>query len=391
MTKSKEKPIKMKIKNKAKKAKAGVRKQATSRALTQPRNPTFGNISTINTAPVAIGNSISGFKATAIPVSGGMRVVGRDFGFTPVATGTVTSWCLTGGMPLTPACMPTTILKNFCQMYNKFKFNKIVFHYITSSSTSSTGDVVFYYNKTASSSGINPTANTFLPYVLSDAMNVIGPQWTNHSMAVTPSGGWKVTDYGLNSEVDMMSQGDFFLYSKTSTTESPGYVIMDYDISFSELSLNPRQGVLPAIAAQWNQFALTFTAAVTAAVSVVVPTSSSTAGLGGTTITAFAGNIGDIYKLQFDITNSTFTVGAASTFFDVTINNLNITTNLTDGYTLYYVLSTTTLGYFYASLEAACANNAPLLSGATLTQNVVLRGFGKLVGQAALNLRQSSL
>jgi len=348
--------------------------------LSRPSNPTFGSVSTINTAPVAIGNSMSGFKSRTIPVPNGIRIIGRDYGFTPAATGSVTGWACTGGMPLTPACMPTTVLRNFVQMYSKFKFNSLTAHYITSSSTSTTGVVVFYSQKEAKSSQINWTASSFLPFVLSEPENVIGPQWTNHSMTIRPKGGFKHCDAFLNSDQNDDSFGDIFLMSKTSSTESPGYVVLDYDITFMELEYNPRAALIPLAAAQWNPFDLTWTEARTTD-DTGQNSGSATTGIGATTITKFtAANVGDVYKIFIDATNSTFTVGTAANLWNEQLyTGATTAVTLVDGFTAYAVNIVGDTWHFYPTLESAMVNSREFRAGATLTYNVSLRGFAKYV------------
>jgi hypothetical protein len=359
--------------------------------LANSSNPTFGNVSTVNTPPVAIGNSMSGFKSQIIHTADGCRVIGRDFAFTPAATGTVQNWCLTGGMPLTPACMPSTALRNLVQMYNKFKVNTCLFHYITSSSTTTTGDVVFYYQKNAVSFNVNWTNNSFLPFVLSDSNTVIGPQWTNHTVIVKPTGPYCSTDYAMDSESQLYTAGDIFLYSKTSSTESPGYVIFDYDITFKECSVSPRAGTLPTFKAQWQQFNFLFSGAKTTGVTTLVVSGNNTVGIGGTTITAPVFSPGEIYELVLDVTNSTFSTTTAANFMDLTYGNLgNNTTTITDGYCIFAVINSSAAPVLYATLVAATANSGLINAGATVTYNENIRGYCKLVGWAAGSALQNA-
>lgn len=364
---------------KSTRARQDVAKTAKARIpLPQP-----GPVSTVNQAPVAIGNSMSGFKSQVFHTADGCRIIGRDFGFTPAATGTVQTWCLTGGMPLTPACMPSTALRNFVQMYNKFKINKVLFHYITSSSTTTTGDVIFYYQKNAISNNVNWTSNSFLPFVLSDSNTVIGPQWTNHTVMINPTGPYRSTDYGMDVESQIYTFGDVFLYSKTSSTESPGYCIFDYDITFKELSVNPRAGILPTIKAQWQEFNFLFSGAKTAGTTTLVVTGNNTSGIGGTTITAPTFTAGEIYELCLDVTNSTFSTTTPANFMELTFGNLgNNTTTIGDGYCIYAVVNASAAPVLYATLVGATANSALINAGATVTYSENLRGYCKLVSWA---------
>ncbi len=355
-----------------------VKKAASAPSMSKPKNPTFGSVSTINTAPVAIGNSMSGFTARTMVTADGLRVVGRDYAFTPAATGSVTTWALTGGMPLTPCCMPSTILRNFVQMYNKFKINACLFHYITSSSTATTGDVVFYYSKNAASQLPNCTSNSFLPYVMSDSNTVIGPQWTNHTIKVNPSTAWLSTDYGVDATDEVAySAGDIFLYSKTSSTESPGYVVFDYDITFKTLSTNPRSGYLPSINIQWTPTSFTDSNVYTKGNAIAV--GSGTSFIGGTSITAFSASAGDVHEFVIDSTNSTYSGATASTSWEYKAISTETAFVISDGLKVYTLCDTGGSFRLYWTLANAITNTAPIAAGATATFANVYRGYAKLV------------
>ena len=223
-------------------------------------NANFGAVATVNTAPVAIGNSVRGSKSVVRASSEGVVVSGRDFAFTPVGTSTVATWTICGGTPLCPAAFGDTAIRQYMQMYQKFKWRRLIAHYITSSPTSSTGDVMFYRQKNRNSVFLNQTSSQLLPFVMSDEDTIIGPQWTNHScdLSITPE--WRSTDYGMNSDLNEYAAGDLFLLSKTNSTDSPGYVIFDYVIEFRDLQISPRLLTLPIPRIQWYQTNLGITA-----------------------------------------------------------------------------------------------------------------------------------
>jgi len=362
--------------SKASKARKGVRSTPSVGAL----STSFGPVTTISTAPVAIGNSISGFKNQVLHSKDGCRVLGRDFAFSPIATGTTSTWTLVGGIPLTPACLPSTALRNFVQMYNRFKINRLAMHYITSSATSSTGDVLFYHSKQNSSQLPECTNSSFLPYVLSDSLTVLGPQWTNHTCLIEPKSNWFDTDLGMSAlEPSLYSGGDVFLFSKTSTTDSPGYVIFDYDITFKELSVNPRAGILPISRAQWNPFAFSFSGASTAG-STVLTAATSTSGISGTTIVTMPGAVaGDIYELVLDVTNSTLTNTTAANFLNTKISGTYNSTTIKDGEVFYLIFKNGSQSYMYATLAQAVVDTEEIVAGATVTYSETIRGFAKYV------------
>ncbi len=357
------------------------RPRRTGVPLTNQANPTFGPVATITTAPVAVGNSLQGYTASVSPVRGGVRIRGRDFSFYAAATGSVTGWVLCGGVPLTPCCLPSTILRNYVQMYNQFKINAVNFHYITSSSTSATGDVLFYHSKNASSQLPECTNTSFLPFVMSDSGTLLGPQWTNHTLRCTVDNDWYSTDYGADAlNESEYSAGDVFLYSKTSTTESPGYIVFDYDITFKELSVNPRAGLLPLAKAQWQQVALANTTAATADTTNLLLSSFSTTGIGGTTITAPTVVAGDIYEFVFDSTNSTYGAGSsASTALVYKPVAVATTITIKDGLKVFLCIDSSTAIRMYATLAGAMTDRQEFICHQTITYADTYRGFMKFI------------
>ncbi len=380
------------VKRNAKKQAPRKAAKRTTRKMSNRSNPTFGAVSTINTAPIAIGNSLRGSEPKVIQTSDGVRIIGRDYGFTPVQTGSVTGWCLVGGMPLTPACMPTTALRSYVQMYSKFKFNACNFHYITSSPTSTNGDVMFYYSKNPEDPLPDWTNNSFLPFILSDPYTVIGPQWTNHTLYLEPKTGFKSCDYGCAQPNNLYTQGDVYLFSKTSSTESPGYVVFDYDITFKELQVNPRAGALPAAYAQWTPVCLSATT--TTSGNVAALTYNNTNWMGSTTISAFnpgvAGSAALVYKIVIDITNSVLTGKTTSNLFKYPLPVTTITSNtltgwtVDDGLTLYGVSSPASSLMFLFATETQAFEGASIAAinfGVTDAVNtLLLYGFAKYIG-----------
>lgn len=325
--------------------------------------------STMTAAPIAIGNTVRGMETIVRKTAEGELVIGRDFAFAPIATAaSITNWCLVGGAPLAPAAFVDSTLRQYLQMYNKFRFRSIIAHYITSSPTTANGDIVFYYNKNRESPFLSQTSNNFLPYVLSDPNTIMGPQWQNHSAMFTCADTWRSTDYGLDSSVSLYADGDLFLLSKTSTVDSPGYVIMDYAIEFKERSIIPRLLSLPVTKVLWNQMAMNGTAAVTVNNPIQMGNSGGL-NLSGTASILPAGIVdGDIFKVIVDRTNSS--LGANSNFI-LTSNIINApgfvsTLTWNDGTSFYCTYSSALGGFqFYASLVSAVDGGRALLYSGT--------------------------
>lgn len=329
------------------------------RVRKMPARGTFGPVSTINTAPVSVGNSVRGSAPRVTQTTDGARVVGRDFAFALSGTAsTVTGWELIGGMPITPAVLPSSVLRNYCQMFNKFKVNSVTVHYITSSPTSQAGDIMFYFEKDRLAPMVDYSNSSFLPYVLSDPHTVIGPQWTNHSMVIKPARDWKSTLYGSLDDINEDAEGTIFFFSKTNAANSPGYLLIDYDIQFRELSVNPRAGTLPIARGQSTFVCFNSTASLTAGSSIDWNITTGKT-INNVTSAAPTGAIpGDIYKCVLQVTASQQVNAAWTGTPAITTANMlqyggsDRALTLDDGITFYvhYVATTWRL---YPTLEAA--------------------------------------
>jgi len=250
-------------------------------------------------------------------------------------------------------------------MFNKFKVNRIAVHYITSSPTSQAGDVMLYYEKDRTAPMCDYSNSSFLPYVLSDPNTIIGPQWTNHTVVLRPTKDWKTTLYGNEPDLNEDAEGTLFFFSKTNAANSPGYLLIDYDIQFKELSVNPRAGSLPIARGQ-----ATF-------VGLSSPTNAITTGTGATWVWTSVKNItgatsaaptgaipGDIYKL---VVQYTATIPAGNTAWSgsvtpTTSNMLqyggtNRALTIDDGLTLYLSYNTVSSLQLFPTLEAAVTNS----------------------------------
>jgi len=331
------------------------------KAARRGRAPTrFGAVSSITTAPVSIGNSVRGSKPRIKQSVDGARIVGRDFAFALSATAaTVTNWELIGGMPITPCVLPSSVLRNYCQMFQFFKVHRIIVHYITSSPTSQAGDVVFYYERDRLAPCPDYSNSNFLPYVLSDEATIIGPQWMNHSALISPPSEWKTTLYGNQTDLNEDAAGTVFMFSKTNAVNSPGYILIDYDISFRSMAVNPRAGTLPVARGQSNFICLTSTANTTAGNAAVFTSATTGKTIANITSAMPTGDsLGDIYKMILQVTASTqvnaaWTGTPALTAATLLQYNDNTTIALDDGITLYLKADSSIAFRLYATLEQA--------------------------------------
>lgn len=350
----------------------------------------FGPVSSISSAPIAIGNSIKGCSSKVTNINGGVRVVGRDFLFPGVGTAsTVTNWSVIGGTPISPVAMLSSTLKQYLNMYGSYKINAVVFHYITAAPTSVAGDVIIWVQPNHSSPMLNETSTNFLPFVLSDDTTVIGPQWTNHSTLYRPEPKWIPTDYITDEDPDDEAIADVFLFSKTSSTASPGYLLIDYEIEFRDIQLNVKNLTFPISRAKWSPWAFGG-AAITTVVNTSMVVSTYGNDISGSAAALPTGYLpGDIYKIFFDVTNSTFTGGVTPSTM-LAYSFTAVVPIVTDGFTLYGGITSSGSMQLYPNLTSARSASGNINWGSSGTSNFTARCWISLVGSSGNSLVQAN-
>jgi len=347
----------------------------------------FGPVSAISTAPVAIGNSVKGASLSSVRSKNGAIVTGRDFMFSPIGTN-VTNWVTCGGTPLTPAAFVDSKIRSYLQLYQKYRWKRCVVHYITSSATSSSGDVLFYHGKNRNSVYIATSSSVLLPFVMSDPDTVLGPQWSNHSTELKVQGTWKSTDYGMSDDVNDYSDGEVFLLSKTVLNETPGYILFDYVVEFAEEQVSPRLLTLPIARIQYNNVAFSSIGFTTGVDQIfkLAPSALAQPNLSNKASSMpSSALVGDIYKILVDTVNNA--VAPTSGYNDIiklkSLSNVNRTIPIEDGFTCYGVWDGTNM-VFYPSATAAYADSDCFLfkDSITVATSIVLQCWISLIGQS---------
>ena len=343
-------------------------------------------ISLVSRAPVAIGNTIRGINTVERMTKMGKACLGRDFMFTPIAPGAVANWTMVGGCPLSPTAFADSLMRQYAQAYNKFRFLQFTAHFVTSSPTSTNGDVMFYYAKNRESPYINQTSINLLPFVMSDPNAVIGPQWQNLSATFDVDSEWKSLDYGIEASPKEYAAGELFLLCKTSNTESPGYVLFDYTIEFGEKSIQPRLLSLPISRQLYSQLGVATPSGATV-INTPYSLRPSGTGISGAISSYPVGNQdGDIYKVIIDRTNST--LGTNSGFITSSLYGHEVAGSvgsivMSDGFTCYAVYNSATDSYFlYLNAASAYsgASNRIFWASNTGTVTITLQIWLSYVG-----------
>lgn len=306
----------------------------------------FGGVSEVGIAPVTIGNTVRSVKQTVLEHRNGVRVVGRDFVMAVGGTSTAFSnWTFQAGFGLSPICLNATGLRGYFQTYERYKWNAVNVHYITSSPTSATGDVLIMYHSNHGGPKVDHTSTNFMSYALSTDSALLGPQWTNHSVQIVSGArDWFNTDILSAEDVMHQADGEVLVYTRNTTQgtnpDQPGYVLIDYDIVFERRMLNSRVQSLPSSLFKWQPLVFAYNGGpVTAGQTVSFNFNASNTYSGTTPPLPVGIAIGDIFQVVFDINGATLLGGVSfATMISAPLaTGTSITYPIITGTTLYAV------------------------------------------------------
>lgn len=333
----------------------------------------FSGVSQVSAAPVSIGNTIRSVGLSIQRTPDGVVAHGRDFVQIVGGTlGTFNNWTLQAGMALSPIALNASALRGYYQSHQEYRFKRVCAHFITSSPTSLSGDVMIMYHANHGGPKVDHTSNNFMAYALSTESTVLGPQWTNHTVEITPKGNWLGTDVLNSEDVEHQADGEILVYTKNTTNgaaaDSPGYFLIDYQVEFRMLMTNPRIASIPSSVFKWFPTAAFLNAVATAGdpVRMDCNTASSYSGLAGLVPPGAAQ--GTIFQIVLDFQSAVFgllTPASLATMFAINqARNAagavtgSIVYPVTTGTTIYGVFRGSTLFDLYPSYPAVFAGNS---------------------------------
>nr|WRQ65358.1 structural protein [Tolivirales sp.] len=334
----------------------------------------FSGVSQVDVAPVNIGNTIRSSRQVVSAANGGITVTGRDFVTTiGGAVSGYLGWTLQGGVGLSPLGLNASGLRGFFQSYQWYRWDRCVAHYITSSPTSTSGDILLMYHANHGGPKADHTSTNFMSYALSTDSALLGPQWTNHSVEIIQgSHQFKLTDVLNTEDVADQTDGELLVYTRASTNagvaDPPGYLLIDYQITFQNRMLNPRIQTLPSGLFKFIPTGLHVATSPTQFDVFSADFLLSTKAYNNSPIIPTGASVGDIFQVVLDLQNATFTNVTAGNAFVINIANTGnagqgtyIPFPLTTGMTIYAVIgSTVTNGSvaFFPNYSAIFAGNS---------------------------------
>jgi len=333
-------------------------------------------------------------------VGGVVRVVGRDFVTEVGGIGSgITSWCLNGGFPLSPSALVASALRGYFSSYQQYRFRRAVVHFITSSPTSTSGDVLVLHHDNRGGPKVNHQSANFLSYALSTKAALLGPQWANHSMVVDCSEEWLNTDLLDSEDVQHQADGEILVYGRTTTNgsnpDSPGFLVFDYVCEFRHMMVNPRALSLPTALFRWFQTGLN-TGIVSPAQGDRFIFSVFQLSVSLVTGTSPAGDVpGNVYQMVLDFGNTPNNPSglnlATVVSFKADDQGGTLTYPLTNGTTLYVVSFGLASCGVYADYDAALAGRPMVWTAAHVNVQLGFSCTLSLVGSVNPALAQANI
>jgi hypothetical protein len=348
-----------------------------------PKLPTFGPVSTIDTAPVAIGNTVGGSEPVVTHVNNGVRIRGRDFfiNLDAIQAGP-TDWYLVGGAPLVPHALTSSLLKSYAGIYAHYVVHGLAFHFITAVGTGTQGDIALMINKSAANPAVDSTGANFLSVLLSDKNTVFGPLWKNHTAVYHPPPEVYPTDILNDEDLTHRGPGELLVYTRSSVQQLPGYMLMDYDITFKTMQVNVRALTFPISKMKYAQSAFFLSGAV---VSATIDAAFNWGGFTNDGVAAVAPvgvSVGDIYKVIFNPAIKTLNNVTLANLLGVSVLGTTApdSFNITFGTTIYCVAFSTTSFLTYPTYEAAMSQSKPFKHNVAATISVSIPAYFSFVG-----------
>jgi hypothetical protein len=347
-------------------------------------------VATIDTAPVAIGNTVSGSEPIVTHVNNGVRIRGRDFfiNLDAIQAG-LSGWYLVGGAPLVPHALTSSLLKSYAGIYSQFVVHGLAFHFITAVGTGTQGDIALMVNKSAANPAIDSSSSNFLSVLLSDKNTVFGPLWKNHTAVYVPPPTIYPTDILNDEDLTHRGPGELLVYTRSSVEQIPGYMLMDYDITFKTMQVNIRALTFPITKMKYFQSAFFLSGVAVTPATDAAFTWGGFGNDGSASVAPTGVAVGDIYKIIFNPAIKTLNNCTLANLLGVAVsrdvgNTVVDAFNITFGTTIYCVAYLTSAGsgafLTYPTYEAAMSQSRPFRHNVTASISVSIPAYFSFVG-----------
>jgi len=307
----------------------------------------------ISTAPVSIGTTIQSSKPTTRLTAQGVVVTHREF-LCSVYESNNTNWQLSACAPLNPAYYAGGVMGNFCRSFGRFRWRRVVIHFVTRQPTTVTGEIALVYTTQALLPAENGASANFLARVMTRGNAILGPLWTSHSIEVPCDSVYRnVSAIDQPNYTDNV-MGEVQAYTLSSVSDTAGYLLIDYELEFCETLYAPQSTLIPIPSGPGQSFTLTD--------NVATPTVTNAAAFNAPAILSNL-DPGAVWAVIINADESTPATGTTlANAWNVSIDygtststvaNSQRSLPIVDGFRIFILMVGGGVFYAYTSLEAA--------------------------------------
>jgi len=269
-------------------------------------------------------------------------------------------------IPLAPAHWGNSYVSNTARFYEMYRIKKLRLHYMTASSTTTSGTVVLSHQADPLNEVPNRArdAPDLYSNLFSRENTLLGPVWENLFMDIPVNeggySGWKYNDSKYGHTVNELISGYALAYS-TLTTGTPGRLALEFEVEFKDRANEISTNNIPRSVGQ----SMTCTIAATA--------SGNPANVTGSALSSAFGTAGAIVIMYVDESGSTLGTGPANWSALLTFNGQQVDVGAGDALYLRNTDAATDTWRIHISLESAIGGDTSLEIGTTTSDTTTLQ------------------
>lgn len=197
-----------------------------------------------SSVPVSYGTTIRAVKPTLTRTATSARVTGKDFIGTVEGNG-VSTFGLGKSALLSPAFFASTFLGNIARSFERYKWNKLIVHYVPKVSTATPGQVILCSSHSVSEPCLRGESGDFLARSMSQGNAVFSPLWESTHIVIDCDNEFRLIDPTTTTDIDDCIYEELQVYVQVGSQQQVGYLFAEYDVSFQEPIYQPHSLSIP--------------------------------------------------------------------------------------------------------------------------------------------------
>ncbi len=309
-------------------------------------------------APAAISSVFTTTPTRTKNIKNGISASGKEFLGNVECLG-VSTFGLGKSALINPSYFYGGVLGQLARSYSRYRFTKLLVHYIPKVPTSLAGQIVLCSQENVTMPALAGESTTFIQRALVSGDGVMAPVWTPCKMQVRTDNKYRTIDAFTNSDIDSNILCEVQCYTQAATSGQVGFLWVEYECELIDNRLEPHLTNIPVFTGPGFRVALQDTSA--------TPTINTAVSLADTAGSLTTWPNGTIYRMVIDLQGFVPATGttAANAWQVITrafsaaasVNSAVSTNVIVGGMTIYLMVLGSEL-YAYSSIEAAIAGSS---------------------------------